>query len=502
MENTEEKQYKAKNIAFSAIAGGDAIKNPWSDAKKLAGAKYEFEQYVKDVNYCRFFYKTEPIVSTVINKLVEIGINDLVFSKNGLADNQFRLYEAIKQDLLDFAETMAQEYLLSGLVVPEITFKQVDKDFLMSYGIKKADRMKVPDAMWVRDPKTIKIYTGIVSDKPQYFLKIPQEFIDFVKNGGKYESGAEDKELYKAIKKEFPEIIKAIAAGKTEVPLENNFILRRKYLSDNPYPIPYINPSLEALQHKRKLRRMDYSIIDKVISAIMHIKIGSDDFPITDSPEDEAYVTDIRNQLQMRANVEQNLERIFQLITNHTVDINWIFPDVAPLLDDKKYEDVNQEILFGLGFPRILITGESQKTGTSDPEMAMIAPIRTMKNFRNKIIQIIQEICKQIAIENGFSKVPSVSFNEINMHKFADFLQGLSKLYEVSALSRTDFSKVFGYDFTDQLDKITQEQKELKARGLPEVGLSPYSSPDLKEDNNNNTNNKENTDTKDDQKQE
>ena len=174
-----------------------------------------------------------------------------------------------------------------------------------------------------------------------------------------------DLELYKILIDNYPDMVAAINSGSREMRLDNDLVIRRKFLPDNPYPISYVASSLEALQHKRKLRRMDYSIIDKVISAIMHIKVGSDDFPITDAPEDKEYIDDISTQLQMRANSRLNLERIFQLITNHTVEIEWIFPDIELLLNDKKYDDINQEILFGLGFPRILITGESQRTGTS-----------------------------------------------------------------------------------------------------------------------------------------
>ena len=477
--------------------GSSLAKNPWSDANMLAGKKYEQRHYLADVKMVRFFYRTEPIVSTVVNKLVEIGVNELVFSKNGLSDNEFRIFNAIKPQLLNFAEVMAQEFLLSGLVVPEFTFKSVDKDYLTSYGIKKKTTMQIPDSMWVRDPKTIIIKSSVLTDQPIYFLKIPKEFIEFIINKGKYSDGTEDTELYNALKKEYPEMVAAVLDGKTEIKLENDNVIRRKYLSDNPYPIPYVAPSLEALQHKRKLRRMDYSIVDKVISAIMHIKIGSDDFPVTDAPEDQEYVDDIKSQLEMRSNSQLELERIFQLITNHVVDINWVFPDTSTLLDEKKYEDINQEILFGLGFPRILITGESQRTGTSDPEMALIAPIRTMENFRKKLIEIVRIVCKRVSELNGFNSTPTVYFKEINMHKFSDFINGLVKLYEVSALSRTDLTEVYGYDFYDQLDKITAERDELKKRGLPEVGLTPFSSPQLQNPNGQQNNTNPNDNNKD-----
>ena len=84
---------------------------------------------------------------------------------------------------------MAQEYLLSGLVVPEYTFKTVGQDFARAYNIKKKPRLVVPDSMWLRDPKAIKIYTSLLSDRPSYFIKIPDEFIQFIQNKGEFPNG-------------------------------------------------------------------------------------------------------------------------------------------------------------------------------------------------------------------------------------------------------------------------------------------------------------------------
>jgi len=222
---------------------------------------------------------------------------------------------------------------------------------------------------------------------------------------------------------------------------------------------------------------MDYTLIDKVISAILHVKVGSDEFPITDSPEDKIYLDELRSQLRMRGNSEQLMERIFQLVTNHTVELNWIFPNAEILLNDKKYEDINQEILFGLGFPRVLITGEAAKSGTSDPELATLAPVKTMENFRRKIIEVIRDICVEVSIRNNFKSAPTVEFAGLNLHAFADFVAGLTQLYNSSSLSRTDLARVYGYDFLDQLDKLEKENTELEKRGLPTVGPNPFGSP-------------------------
>lgn len=464
-----------KGVALAEF--GSPTTNPWTDARKSMNKPFDYDEFVKTNALCRFFYRTEPVVSTVINKLVEIGINGFVMSKNKLSDNEFRIWKALEPRLLEFAEQMAQEYLLSGLVVPEIGYEKTkDKQFIFSLGVKKYSSLVLPESLSLRDPKTIKIYTHWLGDKPSYYIKIPAEIIDFIKKKGVFADGKEDKELYEKLVKFYPEFVKQVNQGLTEVPLENSNIIRRKYMADNPYPIPYISPSLDALQHKRKLRRMDYTIIDKVISAILHVRVGSDEFPITQTPEDDAYLADLQTQLRMRGNSEQLMERIFQLVTNHTVELEWVFPNSDLLRDVDKYSDINQEILFGLGFPRVLITGESARTGTSDPELAMLAPVKTMENFRNKIIEVIRDICYEVAIRNNFKSAPNIEFKTLNLHSFATFVTGLEKLYNASAVSRKSMAKVFGYDFKEELDEIALENQELTKRGLPLFGPNPFSS--------------------------
>jgi hypothetical protein len=153
-------------------------------------------------------------------------------------------------------------------------------------GVKKYTSLILPETLTLRDPSSIKIFQSWMGDKPSYFIKIPDFVIKFIKGGGKLENNEIDKEGYQALVAQFPEFVKAVNAGKKELPLDPESvdnIIRRRYTADNPYPIPYIAPSLDALQHKRKLRRMDYTLIDKVISAILHVKVGSDDFPITEN---------------------------------------------------------------------------------------------------------------------------------------------------------------------------------------------------------------------------
>lgn len=464
--------------ATSSLNLATSSANPWKDPTKDVGKEVDYDSFVETIQLCKFFYKTEPIIATVVNKLVEIGINDLTISKEGLSENEFRVFKALKPRLIEFAETMAQEYFLSGLVVPEIGYGPVEKDVIFDLGIKKYNRLIFPVSMWVRNPETVKINTSMMSDQPSYYFVIPDEVISFIKGKGKYPDGREDQDLFLKLKTYYPEFVKFVMRGDEEILLENPNVIRRKFLSDNPYPIPFMSPVLDALQHKRKMRRVDYSLMDKMLGAILHVKIGSDEFPVTNSEEDAMQVNDIRNQLNYRFMSDQYLERIFQLITNHTVELNWVFPDTELLRDTNKYDDINQEILFGLGFPRVLITGEAQRTGTSDPEIALISPVRTLEAMRRKVIKVLREIIRNVAIQNNF-KPPYVYFKSLNLHAFKDFMDVLSKLYDSSAISRTSLAEAVGFDFMEEVDKLANEKEELDSRGLSGVGLQPFSSPNL-----------------------
>jgi hypothetical protein len=146
--------------------------NPWAN-DKVDKLEFNSDDFNKTVEACRFFYKKDPIASSTINKLVEVGINDLLFSKNKLSDNEFRIFDAIKDQLIEFCEAMAMEYLISGLVVPEIAYSRVPKNKIEEMGIKKYDGLILPTSMWLRDPKTIEIKPTIMSSEPSYLYNVP-----------------------------------------------------------------------------------------------------------------------------------------------------------------------------------------------------------------------------------------------------------------------------------------------------------------------------------------
>lgn len=447
---------------------------PWSpsDVDKLEFTNHKV--WNKVVEECRYYYKRDPFVSTVINKIIDISINDILIQPGEARKSIIPIIDAIKTPLLLFLRSMALEYLISGLVVPEITFSEIDKEELHRLGIKRFDTLTLPTDMWVRDSATVVVKDPLIGGKKSYFMKIPPEMKYFIDSGGKYSSGGKDEELYNEIVRTMPELVAAIKEGEDEILLENPLVLQYRTLSNDAYPTPYLYPALESLKHKRNLKRMDYSIAARVIGAIQLIKMGDKDYPLTEDNEDQ--LTELKKEMKWRENQSlKNVERVFQLFGNHTLTIEWVMPDVNALLDQNKYQAANQDIAIALGFPRILVTGETERTQTSDPEIATVSPLNTMERLREIILPIINTIIDKIVNDNNLGGMPEIKFKPINLMSMSNFVTGVTQLYADGNLSREDYAAAFGFDIYEQFEKQEKNEEVRKEAGLPEFAPVPHS---------------------------
>lgn len=447
--------------------------NPWSpeDVDKLEAK--ELDNFKSTVDMSRFFYHRDPIASTVINKLVDIAINHLVFFKNGLSENEIRIFYGLKDELKEFAEAMALEYLVSGFVIPEVKYTSVNKEDLLKLGIRYYDSLQLPTSLWIRDPKTVEAKPSLFGNDPSYFVDIPDEFIQFILNKGKYNVNEVDYALYVKIRAEYPEVVAAIERGEKRVLLDNPLIFRRRVISGRTYPITFLSPAIESLRHKRNLRRMDYSIAARAITAIQLFKLGSDEFPVTE--EDGDVFQDIKNQMMWRDSGNRDVERIFQLFANHTLEISWVFPPMEALMDDKKYLEVNKDILMSLGVSKTLIVGEADRSGASDPELSTTSSVKTMENFRDKILIVLNALVKEISKRNNFKSAPIVKFRPLNLAQFKAFADALDKLYASGNVSRHEYASYFGYDWDDEMDLKEKEDKVLEEKKLGPFAPTAFS---------------------------
>ena len=216
---------------------------------------------------------------------------------------------------------------------------------------------------------------------------------------------------------------------------------------------------------------MDYAISARVISAILHVKVGSDEYPLTEDQEDT--LSELEQQFQWRSGITPaELERVFALFTNHTVELEWVFPEVTAMLDSDKYKSVNEDIMVALGFPRILITGETERSFASDPQIATISPLHTMEKIREALLPIVKFIFLEMRRNRIVEEYPIIKFKPLNLMSMSIFFEGLTALYEAGNLSRESWSEAFGYDFTTEQNKRKANEEFMKELGVEPVAPS------------------------------
>ena len=138
-----EKTALAQNAKASFFVYGPAQTtrsqfNIWSPSSvdKLDFSKHG--TFAATVQKCRFYYRHDSLASSVINKMVDLAINDLVFIPQGtISVTEKAIFNSLSTDIITFLQKCAREYLTTGLVVPEIKLTRITQTAQRDKNIKR-----------------------------------------------------------------------------------------------------------------------------------------------------------------------------------------------------------------------------------------------------------------------------------------------------------------------------------------------------------------------------
>lgn len=409
--------------------------------------------YHDTIPIVRWFYENDPIAGTVVNRMAEMSITVLRNRKKTkrntteVPPETLAFYNALVEELKPFLKIAALEYLLHGMAIPQYTTQRLLGNKIAEQLGRK--RYTTVDQIWVRNPEHIELKKRPTGMKRQVFYKVPQEEIVFIQNNGKRPDGTVDKEAYDYLVENYPDYVRDVKNGKTKFPLDDVRPIYRKQNSYDDYPIPFLQNALKSLQHKEYLKSMDRSIASRAIEAIRHVRVGDKDFPADDDD-----ITAIEEQVKQNSSTG---ERIFNLFTNHTVEIEWVFPPLDALLNEAKYAEPNSDIFLGLGFPRILTVGETAKSNAADNKIASLGPKATLEDLREALIVWLKELYRELADINGFDRIPEPYFAPIATTDMTALIQFAIEALTAGAISKDTVSQLYGSDYETEAGQIETE---------------------------------------------
>ena len=406
--------------------------------------RYTYHQMVE---FCRYFFRRDTIVRTVVGRMVDLAITRLRNRYEEEDAPNKKYYDAVAKLLRPFLKHLALEYFITGLVVPGITYKTVMYNKLDSGAGRK--RVEIPDALWVRDPANIKLKKRPIGLDRAVYLEISPEDAAFITAKGERTDGTQDLEGFQELMRTSPAFVRAVIAGQRLFKLDDAKPICGQIVSDDTYPIPFLENALFAMQHKEYLKMMDRTIVSRSIELLRQIKVGSDEFPATDD--------DIEATSSAIANAAASGDRVFNLFTNHTVNIEWVLPPLEALLNESKYMEPNAEIFFALGFPRILTTGESMRSNSSDSRVASLGPLATLTDLREKILYWVEWLYEDLATRNGFDSWPEPYFSPIQFQDMTALTQFAIQAQQVGAISKDTIAQLYNTTYEEEQVKIKSE---------------------------------------------
>lgn len=408
--------------------------------------------YQEEVAQCRFFYRYDPMASTVINRMVDISITPLINRRAGCSDEALWYFNAVAEQLEPVLNAIALEYLVAGMAVPDYV-----KDRAMGNRLHPKlgrTRYVYPRSVWVRNPETITLKRLPVSMDRAVYLKISEDERYFIQHQGQYRDGTEDRELYRKMVQQFPNYVELVRSGSALIPLPTVRPVLRKLMPTQDYPQPYLVPALAALKHKQRIKRMDYSIASKAIDAIRLVTAGNDEFPLE---EDDPMLGDLK--LQMNGRDNQHTDTIYTLFTNHTVAMQWVFPPLDALLSQDKYAAPNSDILTAMGFSKVLLIGEAERSNAGQQGNSTLGPLSTLNEVRQAVLRWVAGLYRELADENNFPVVPKPAFKPFNAGDVSALANFALEAVRLRALSRDTLARLIGSDFdTEHEQRAIEEQ--------------------------------------------
>lgn len=426
-------------------------------------AKSSFDEPPLDsMKRARKYYYTEPLVGSTINILAELSSKGM---ENDIDDPNIQNFYDVWCFDVNFEETvewMFLEFFRSGNVTtykvlqkyePRVSYlspapgqkmkktKTVSKELAAKKNIWSKGHL--PVSYTVLNPELVVIDGNLLFDKVSVKLTLPPEMSEMFKK-----PSSELTEDEKLLIKSLPSDIKAAAQKGGEVALDPRLVGRVNYRKQpyERYAKPRSARVFDSIEYKRSLREADLSTLDGISNYILKVTIGNDEFPVQDQAELEA-VSQLFN----------TPSKSFDVVWNHTLEVEKIVsPEIASILGQEKYKQVNDDITGGLAMTRALIDG-SGDVNAAEVSLIVKGLQEEISYARRQVSRWIYREYQQIAEAMGFDRFPKIRWDEGVLKDTILYMSTLAQLVDRRMLSYRTSLESLGFDYPNELKNMEEE---------------------------------------------
>lgn len=411
---------------------------------------------VKDaVVLCQKAYYNFSVFRNIIDLMTEFSSTNIYFTGGSKKSRDFLEALFKKIDMQSFLDKFFREYYRSGNVfihrfdtkIQPDDLKRITQTYGTSSLVSAAEGGTLPSRYIILNPADIQMGGNISFFSGTYYKVLSDYELERLKNP----KTEEDKEVYDSLDEDTKKALKQRNIGMISIKLDQEKVIPVFYKKQDyePFSVPMGFPVLEDINWKAEMKKMDMAITRTTNQAILLITMGSE---LKDG------------SLNVNQRSIETMQKLFEnqsvgkvLVSDYTTTAKFVIPDIANILDPKKYQVVNQDIQMGLN--NILI-GEEKFANTSIKVQVFIERLKQGRDaFINQFLAPeIKRVCKSL----GFKNYPEPNFQEIELKDKTTWNRVVAQLLQYGILTADEGLEAIESGRLPEPEESIESQKKFK----------------------------------------
>lgn len=422
------------------------------------------------IRACRIAYYRIGVVRNVIDMLTDFALEDFKFIHSDKSDETFIRTWANKINIRDYAEEFVRHYLIDQNVVVKRVTAKLSKPVQNEWLSEQSSASSDPDKIYTKEKPNkreipwryiflnvaalewVNPTTGTVFNQKQLAFRVsPTLYANIVNN----------ETFYNQLVDKIPlDVADLVTKDKDNLPLypldmDRLYICYGKKDSWDDWAWPSLYAILGEIKYKEKLRQADLSALDGIINAVRIWKLGDHTKDIFPTDTIIGRLADILDNNTGGGTVD--------LIWDSAIEYEEHYPPIDKILGQDKYEQVNKDILIGLGVPEVLIGGEG--ANFSNSWIQLKTTIEKLVNVRNKVGTWLEGEAAFFCNAVGIKVMPRVQF-KANLDNEDVTRKLIIGLLDRGIISVEAVLNAYGEDYLTEVQRIEGQNKLFKKANI------------------------------------
>ena len=406
---------------------------------------------------CQKAYYNFGLFRNTIDLMSELSCGNLHLKGGNKSARDFFLALFNKINITALQDKFFREYYRSGNVFIyryDTTIKEEDVSKISQvFGSQAlAAKISLPSRYIIINPADVQVNGNLSFNRGQYYKVLTDYELEQVRNP----RTEEDKEILNSLD---PLVREQILKGKSTAVLlhldtKKFYAVFYKKQDYEPFAVPMGFPVLEDISAKIEMRRMDMALTRTIQQVVLLVTMGTE--------PDKGGVNQENLKTMQNLFANQSIGRV--LIADYTTKAEFVIPQIADILDPRKYEIIDKDINIGLN--NILVGNEKFANTTTKVSLLGQKLIQARQAF---ITDFLLPEIKRISKEIGFKVFPTPFFEDMDLKTDQNLNRIYTRLMELGVLTPEEGLKAIETGVLPSPEESLQSQTsfiDLKDKGF------------------------------------